>query len=416
MKNPGKLAKDGGKPVRTAPWPARIQIGNPEIKAVTAMLERCRDHGGAFDRYGGVEVDAYEKEFAKAYGCRFATSASSGTAAIHAALGALQLDAGSEVITNSITDTGAVAPIIWNNCIPVFADHDPETFQISPASVESLITDKTRAIICAHIAGCPCDLDAICRIGKKAGIPVIEDCAQAHGARWAGRPVGSIGVMGAFSLMSGKHTTAGGQGGMVTTNDEALYWNAKRFADRGKPFNSDAGSNLFLGLNYRMTELEAAIGRVQLARTQKIADARRKVVAGIEERIADLKAVSVVKRYRKAEPSYWFLLIAVDESRLKVTKADFAAAMRAEGIPCGADYNAVVYKQRWITERRVYGNTGCPWDCPLYGRRISYENINPGVDEAVKRHMMISVHECMKSRESRDIAAALRKVEAAYLR
>ena len=160
----GKLAIEGGSPVRTEPFPTRIQIDEREIEAVLGLLRRVSEHGGAFDRYGGVEVDAYEQEFAAHVGTKFGTSTSSGTASIHTALGALRLDIGSEVISAPITDPGAVMPIIWSNCIPVFADADPETLNMDPKSIEERITDRTRAIILCHLAGQPADIDPVMEI------------------------------------------------------------------------------------------------------------------------------------------------------------------------------------------------------------------------------------------------------------
>jgi len=193
----------------------------------------------ALDRYGieETEVDLYEKEFADYFGVKYATAVSSGTAAIHSALGALKLEPGDEIITSPITDPGTIAPILFQNCIPVFADVDYEILNINPESVKEKITERTKVIIVVHFAGQPANIDPVMELAKEHDLIVIEDCAQAHGAKHKERYVGTIGDIGCFSLMSGKHMTSGGQGGMVITNDEELYWNAKRFADRGKPFN-----------------------------------------------------------------------------------------------------------------------------------------------------------------------------------
>ena len=410
------LAVDGGTPVRTEPFPRRQQIDDREIDAVMALLQQCKEGGGAFDRYGGTHVDEYEREFAEYIGTEFGTAVSAGTAAIHTALGALRLDVGSEVISSPITDPGAVAPILWNNCIPVFADADPDTMNMDPASVRERISDKTRAIIAGHIAGQPCDMDAIMEIAAEHDLCVIEDCAQAHGAEYRGRKAGAIGQLSAWSLMSGKHSTAGGQGGMVLTSDEELYWNAKRFADRGKPFNAESSRNLFLGNNYRMTELEAVIGRVQLAKLPEIVGNRQRAAARIAEGIADLQAVRMGKVIEGAVSAYWFLLVKADEEKLTVSKADFARAVAAEGVPCSASYDNIVYEQDWIRDRQTYGSSECPWVCPFYGREIKYEGSCPNARVAIDTHMMVSVHECYTDQEADDIAAALRKVEGAYLK
>ncbi len=410
------LAIDGGTPVRTEPFPARLQIDEREIEAVMELLQQCKEGGGAFDRYGGTHVDAYEREFAAHVGTKFATACSAGTAAVHTALGALRLDIGCEVISSPITDPGAVAPILWNNCIPIFADADPDTMNMDPASVAERVSDKTRAIIAGHIAGQPCDMDPIMEIAEEHDLRVIEDCSQAHDAEYKGRKVGSIGHLAAFSLMSGKHSTAGGQGGMVVTNDEELYWNAKRFADRGKPFNAEGRRNLFLGNNYRMTELEAVIGRVQLQKLPEIVAKRRRAVARLEEGIRDLRRVRLGKVIEGAKSAYWFVLLKLDLEGLKVPKAQFAAAVAAEGVPCTASYDHIVYEQDWIRDRQTYGQSRCPWVCPFYGKEVNYEGSCPNARLAIDTHMLTSVHECYTDREADDIAAALGKVEAAYLK
>ncbi|MCM8762168.1 MAG: aminotransferase class V-fold PLP-dependent enzyme, partial [Candidatus Omnitrophica bacterium] len=174
-----KLAIEGGKPVREKGMPPRIMFDEKEKKAALRVIEKCLKGNQALDRYGGVEVDAYEKEFAKFFGVKFATAVSSGTAAVHSAIAALQLEPGSEIITTPITDPGTVSPIIFQQCIPVFADVEYETLNISPASVERNITEKTRAVVVVHLAGNPARIDEIVRIARRYNLYLIEDCAQA---------------------------------------------------------------------------------------------------------------------------------------------------------------------------------------------------------------------------------------------
>jgi len=300
------------------------------------------------------------------------------------------------------------------NLIPIFADACAESMNMQPDGIRAKLTDKTRAIVCGHIAGIPCEMDEIMAIAEEHDLWVIEDCAQAHDAMYDGKKVGSIGHLGAFSLMSGKHTTAGGQGGMVTTDDEELYWNAKRFADRGKPFNSEVGSNLFLGLNYRMTELEACVGRIQLEKMAGIADARRAFMYRLEEEIADLQTVAVCAYPEKSDPAWWFGLIRIDEDKLTVDKAAFAAAVAAEGIPMGAGYGAVATGAHWLVNQCAYGKEShYPWDA-LWDGDWEAALAVPGAEEADANHMRITVHECLTEAEALDSAAAIRKVEEAY--
>ncbi|MFH1009213.1 MAG: DegT/DnrJ/EryC1/StrS family aminotransferase, partial [Candidatus Latescibacterota bacterium] len=303
------------------------------------------------------------------------------------------------------------APILMLNCIPIFADADPETFNVDPKSVEERISDRTKAIIVAHIAGQPCDMDPLVQIARDHNLVLIEDASQSHDAEYKGRKAGTMGDIAVFSLMGGKHITAGGQGGMVITNNEELYWNAKRFADRGKPFGCDETTNIFLGLNYRMTELDAAIGRVQLTKLPQIVAKRREAVSWIGERISDLKTVRLGKVIEGAVSSYWFLFLHVDESQLTVSKNDFARAVAAEGVPASPAYDNLICDQSWIRNRQAYGKSGCPWSCPFYGKEVVYEGSCPNARKAIDSHMAMAVHECYTEQEADDIAQALRKVE-----
>jgi len=410
------LAIEGGTPVRSAPMPRRIVVGEEERDAVLRLFDHEMEQGGGFDRYGGTEVDAFEAEFAAFVGTNFATATSSGTAAIHSALAALRLEPNSEIISPPITDPGAVMPIVWQGCLPVFADVDPETFNLDPASVAERITERTRAIVVTHLVGQPADLDPILAIARRHQLTVIEDCAQAHAATYHGKIVGGFGHAGAFSLMGGKHTVAGGQGGMVVTNDPEIYWNAKRFADRGKPFNSPESRNLFLGLNYRMTELEATIGRVQLGKLPAVVRRRQLLVEGLRERIADLQTVRVGKVIDGAESAFWFLLLRVDADKLTVDKDAFAEAARAEGLAVAARYDHIAYDAPWLRDRQTLGTSGWPFSATPEGRAIDYADYCPNARRAIATHMTVALHEGWTERELDDLAAALRKVETAYLR
>lgn len=411
-----KLAINGGIPVRKKPMPARIMFDEEEKEAALRVIEKTMTGNQALDRYGGIEVDAYEQEFASFFGKRFATAVSSGTAAIHSALAALKLEPASEVITSPITDPGAVMPIVFQQCIPVFCDVEYDTLNPSPQSIKERITEKTGAIIVVHIAGFPAKIDEICKIAEKHNIPVIEDCAQAHGAKYKGRYAGTFGTLSAFSLMSGKHTTSGGQGGMVMTDDEGLYWDAKRFADRGKPFNSNITTNLFLGLNYRMTELEAAIGREQLKKLPQIAEKRRNVYKKIKEGFeSELKAFRIYKAEPDSEPDPWFLFVHVDKEKLKAGNDILAQALCAEGMPVGQKYVVPMYMTHWIVERNTFGSSQLPWSLPG-ARKIDYTNCCPVAEKTLEDHMTLYIHECYESQEISDIIEAFKKVEKHFLK
>ncbi len=227
------------------------KAGRPIMNSIFEFLmRRAKKHGGRrlFDAselklvreallsqnlfsMDGYMVSGFEKEFAEAYGAAYAVASTSGTAAIHTALGALDLNAGDEVITAPITDLGTIIPILYQNCIPVFADIDA-TYQMDSADVEKKITSRTKAIIAVHLFGNTCDMDAMAAVAKRHGIPLIEDCSQTHMTEYKGKFVGTIGDIGCFSFQQSKHMTTG-DGGMTITSNKKYFDRMKLFVDKG---------------------------------------------------------------------------------------------------------------------------------------------------------------------------------------
>lgn len=410
-----KLAIEGGTPIRKAPLPERIMFDRREVEAVVALMEAGtkRATGGVLDRYAGTMVEEYEREFARFFGRPFATAVSSGTAAVHAAVAALDLEPGDEVVTSPITDPGTVMPILFQGLIPVFADVDYRTLNITAGTIEAVLTKRTRAVIPVHLAGVPCEMEPIMRLARKKKLAVIEDVAQAHGSVYQGKYAGSFGDLAAFSLMSGKHMTSGGQGGMVLSRTEKLHLAAKRFADRGKPFGvKNAAGNPSIGLNYRMTQLEAVVGRIQLKKLKKIAAARFRLVEKLRKKMEKLTAVRLADRPADSRPDYWFCFVRVDTSRLTVDKARFAAAMQAEGMPVGAHYVIPMYENPFIRDRKTFGASGYPWN--PYRPDIVYRC--PEAERALADHMTLHLHECCGDEEVDQIHRAFEKVERRYLK
>ena len=202
---------------------------------------------------------------------------------------------------------------------------------------------------------------------------------------------------------------------MLITNNEDYYWDAKRFADRGKPFNMPYQGNMFLGLNYRMTELDAVIGRCQLKKLPLIVTRRRDYVKKVVERIAELRAVRLYQVIDGVEPSWWYGLLRVEEEMIKVSKDDFARAVREEGVPCGGPYNTIIAEQSFIRDRKTFGRSGAPWTCHQHSMEYSEPQL-PNARKAINKHMAFRVHECLTEREADDFAEALAKVESEYLK
>ena len=409
-----KLAIDGGPPVREDPFPPRGLFGEAEKRAAIDLFDRCAQTGQAFT-YNGPEDEGYCRQFAEFLGGGFADAVNSGTSAVYVALRALEIEPFTEVIVPPITDPGGVMPVPLINCIPIPADASPGSLNMGPDQLAERITGRTSAILVAHIAGSPADMEAIMEIADAAGVPVIEDCAQAHGATFGGRPVGSFGKLAAFSTMSGKHHATGGQGGVVFTRDEELYWRCRRASDRGKPFGLDgAASNVTASLNLNIDELSAAIGRVQLAGLPGIIAARRRWAAAVAEGCLSLEAVRLETGLPESEGVFWFLWFALDLDRLGVDKATFVAALSAEGLPVGASYFHAPSEADWWRNRSVFGSSGYPWTCPLYRGDPDADYPLPNARAADESHFRMDFHENWTEREVADTLTALRKVEAAF--
>lgn len=409
------LAVDGGEKVRQEPFPSRHLFGAEEREVALRLFDQAMESGVAIG-YGGVEEQAYEREFAEFLGGGYADLVNSGTSALYVALGGLELEPASEVVVPPISDPGGVMPVALLNLVPVVADAMPGSFNAGPAEIEAVLTPYTRAIIVAHIAGEPAAMDPILELARSRNLAVIEDCAQAHGARYKGRMAGTMGTVGAFSTMSGKHHATGPQGGAVFTQDEELYWRIKRFADRGKPFNTDASSNVRAGLNLNGNDLAAAIGRVQLHKINDIVHRRRAFAAQVHAGLDKLQAVSPGREVEDSEAVYWFLRFHVDADKLTVDKDTFAQAVAAEGIPLAASYRYISSEAEWFRQRKVFGSSDYPWGLPEYQGDRDATFPCPQAVEVVESHFIMSIHENFGTPEVEDTLAALRKVEAAYLR
>ena len=411
----GSLAIDGGQPVRTQPMPSRCLIGQEEKQAAMRLFDEAIASGQPFG-YNGPNEKQYEEDFARFMGGGYADGVNSGTNALFVALGALGLDAFSEVIVPPISDPGGVMPVIFIGCVPVVADADVRSYNTCADEIERMITERTRAIVVAHIGGDPVDMDPVMALARKHNLYVVEDCAQAHGARYKGKMLGTFGHTAAFSMMFGKHHCTGGQGGVVYTQDEAMYWRIKRFADRGKPFNLDAPGNVTAGLNNNLNELSAAIGVAQLAKLPTIVQKRHRIGEAVKAGLAGRKAVSVGWQPEGSESSYWFLRIAVNPEAIRVDKASFCKALNAEGIPATEHYRHIPGEAPWFKNKATFGTSGFPWNCSDYRGgpepRVKIEN----AIAAAERHFNISMHENYGPRETQGIIDALVKVEAAYLR
>lgn len=264
-----------------SPWPSFTE---EEANAVRKVLLSNR-----VNYWTGKEGSTFEREFAEWSGTKHAICVANGTVALDLALNAIGVAQGDEVIVTPRTFIASISCVVNAGAIPVFADVDINSGNLTAETIEGVITPRTKAIICVHLAGWPCDMDPIMDLAQRCGIKVIEDCAQAHGAYYKGRSVGGIGHIGAWSFCQDKIMTTGGEGGMITTNDESLWRKMWAFKDHGKSYHKvyekeHAPGFRWLhesfGTNWRMTEMQAAIGRIQLRRIREWS-AKRQENAGL---------------------------------------------------------------------------------------------------------------------------------------
>jgi dTDP-4-amino-4,6-dideoxygalactose transaminase len=403
----------GGPRARRWPWPRRRHFDTREKRAVVQLLNREIRKGGAVI-YGGPETKAYCSAFVDYLGGGYAAAVNSGTNAVYVALRALDLEPGSEVIVPAITDAGGTMPVALQNCIPVPADCCPGSLNTSVEHIKEVLTDRTAAIVVAHLTGHPVDLDPILDLAEKRNIPVIEDCAQALGALYKGRMVGTFGTISAFSTMFGKHHSTGAQGGVVFTKDTLLFARARQVIDRGKPFGALGNpTNITASLNFNQDEISMAIGRVQLEKLPASLRARRNFAALVASGLKDVKGVSLVGDAPDCSGAYWFLCVFVDRADLNCNSQQFAAALELEGIGgLQAGYPFIPTDQPWHRDAVVFGTSGMPWSLRQPSRPQQFELPNAhSVNQAIVR---IDVHESLGAAEARDLAVAVKKVAAYY--
>lgn len=406
-----QLAINGG-PKSVNATPARFHFGEEEKAAVAALFDKAIESGSP-PGYSGPEETAFCEAFAAFVGTAYADGVNGGTNAVYVALRALDLPPFSEVIVSCVTDPGGMMPIAVNNCIPIPADTKPGSFNVGAEQIEARLTERTSAIVIAHIGGEPADMPAIMDLADRHGLPVVEDCAQAHMARIDGRNVGSFGRYGAFSLMFGKHMCTGGQGGMVTCNTEDDYWRLRRASDRGKPFGLPEGSsNCMATLSCNMDEIHAAIGRVQLAKLPEIIKRRRQVVGSLtSEGMGQLQAITIPPLRPDVFHCYWWWRLKFNADAMRCTKEAYCEALQAEGVNINPNYTAALpTRQDWFRNRAATH----PWNNPLYRGNPAGHYPIPNADKSIVDHFVLSLHENVGETAIRQIIEAFQKVDASF--
>ena len=331
-------------------------FGEEEI----ALLADVIRSGKLFSVSGNL-VKTLEKRFAETLGVKYAYACASGTAAVHTAVAAINPEPGDEIITSPITDMGAIAPILYQGAIPVFADVDPKTCNISADTVEPCFSERTRAIIVTHLFGNPCDIDSLMKLAENHNVPVIEDCAQAFLARRDGRLVGTFGKVASFSLQQGKHITTG-EGGLVVTNDDAIARRLFLFINKAWGYGDATPDHYFLALNYRMSELQGAVAVAQLAKLADGVDTRIRMADKLTQKLKPLKGILTPWVDPGSTHTYWKYCLRVDDKEIPGGPVALAKDLKDLGVASAPRY---IQKPAFMCEifqkQRTFGNSRYPF-------------------------------------------------------
>ena len=355
-----ELAILGGTPIRNSSFPKYPVIDEQEEKAVLEVLKSknlstfIASSGENF--LGGKKIREFEKNFSEYIGTKYAVSFNSATSALHAAIASVGVEPGEEVIVPPYTFTSTATAALMHNAIPVFSDVSLDTFCLDPQKLHDVISPLTKAIIPVHLFGHPCEMDEILKFATKNNLKVIEDCAQAPGAKYKGTKVGNFGNCGIFSFQETKNMMTG-EGGMLVTNDENIAKTAQMIRNHGEMvLESDIQRKYkseILGWGYRMTEIEASIGIVQLSKLDSMNETRKTLANYLTEKLNSIEGLHHTKS-EDVEHVYYVYALTYDEEKVGISRERFCQALRAEGIPFFGGYVKPLYLNPLYQERRAF--------------------------------------------------------------
>jgi dTDP-4-amino-4,6-dideoxygalactose transaminase len=392
------LAIEGGQPSRRAPFAPWPFFEADEIAAVERILR-----SGKINYKTGEEGRLFEQEFAAFAGCKHGVAVANGTVALELALHALGIGAGDEVIVPSRTFIASASCVVTRGARPVIADVDATSQNLTAETIRPLVSTRTKAIIAVHLAGWPSDMDSIVALAREHGIKVIEDCAQAHGATYKGRPVGSLGDAATFSFCQDKIMTTGGEGGMLTTNDDGAWERARSFRDHGacddgRGNNKDSHNFRWVhdsfGTNWRLTEMQSAIGRAQLRKVSRWVAARRRNAGVLTKRLSRCPGLRVTQPAQEIGHAYYKYYAFVCPQRLRAgwNRDRVMAATKAEGIPCFSGICSEIYLEKAFPVE---------WRPPL---RLQV------AQELGETSLMFVVHPTLSEQDMLDICCTVEKI------
>lgn len=394
----------------TRPLPQPQRWGTAELERLSAMVTQP-----SLFYWRGPQTTALLDEFRRRYPLSFCFPTSSGTAALHVAVAALRLKPGDEVIVPAITDMGSVIGILYQQAVPVFADLEPQTYNLDPSDVRRRITAKTRALMPVHLAGNPCDMAALTAIAREYRLQVIEDCAQAWGARWRGEPVGLQGDLACFSFNDYKHVSCG-DGGLVATNRPELGTGLGKWGDKFYDRETGGRDPLELAPNYRMSEPQAAVAAAQLTKLEQIVAHRHRAGTRLTERMAGVAGLRLPSVQPADTHSYWFYLLRIETERLTVGRDEFAQALTAAGVSCTPGYiPRPVYRYPVFQQHNFFGGH---WPVRELGlTQMDYREVRcPEAEAILEDSVKLTINEAMDDEYIDQVAAVVRDVARAAAR
>ena len=414
-----KLAINGGEPVRKTPFPEYITIGIEEKKAVMDVLDSTilSKYLGTWspDFYGGPKVRQLEQDWARYFKIRHAVSVNSATSGLYAAVGASGVGPGDEVIVSPYTMTASATAALIYGAIPVFADIDPQIFCISPESIEKCITPHTKAIIVVDIFGHPADMDGIMDIARDHDIVVIEDAAQAPGAKYKGRNAGTLADMGIYSLNYHK-TIHCGEGGIVVTDSDDYADRLQLIRNHAEVIVKDKGvKNLvnMLGFNYRMTEIQAAIAIEQLKKLERLLLPRIKAADYLSKSLSKYRGIIPPYVRSDVRHGYYVYPLLYHAEEVGISREKFLEALNAEGIPMEGGYVEPLYLEPCYQQQIAFGKDGFPFTYPGYKGKINYQpGICPITERMYRSDLMLTeiCHANVTNSDLDDVICAFEKI------
>jgi dTDP-4-amino-4,6-dideoxygalactose transaminase len=382
-------------------------LGAEELARLREVVE-----SGTLNCTKGRAVKELEAAFAKRYGVGFCRATTSGTASIHTAVAGIDPEPGDEIVTTPITDVGALTPILYQTAIPVFADVDPLTYNVTAETIAPRITGRTRAIVVTHLFGNPCRMGPIVELARRHGLPLIEDAAQAYGAECDGRLVGTIGDIGCFSLQQGKHMTSG-EGGLVVARNEAYARRMWLFVDQAWGYGDPKPDHYFLALNYRMTELQGAVALAQLEKLDGVVARRIRVAEMLTERIRGIDGVGAPLTTPGCKHSYWKYALRIDDTIIEGGVDAFSSRLKELGVLNAPRYiQKPAFLLQLFRERNTFGRSGFPFVGPHRQGLppVSYDPAEyPGTADALSHVAVLPINEFYEERHVEFIARRIRE-------